>query len=86
GDPLLEARREDAGPSAFMTIDVPIAAATLAQAAGRLIRTVNDHGVVAVLDPRLATKGYKAAVLSGVAHMPETSSLRDVERFFDKRR
>ncbi len=86
GDPLLEARREDAGPSAFMTIDVPIAAATLAQAAGRLIRTANDHGVVAVLDPRLATKGYKAAVLSGISHMPETSSLRDVERFFDKRR
>lgn len=86
GDPLLEARREDAGPSAFMSIDVPIAAAALAQAAGRLIRTATDHGVVAVLDPRLATKGYKVAVLSGVSHMPETSSLRDVERFFDKRR
>jgi ATP-dependent DNA helicase DinG len=69
-----------------MSIDVPIASATLAQAAGRLIRTASDHGVVAVLDPRLATKGYKSAVLAGVAHMPETSSLRDVERFYDKRR
>jgi ATP-dependent DNA helicase DinG len=86
GDPLLEARREDAGAAAFMSIDVPIASATLAQAAGRLIRTASDHGVVAVLDPRLATKGYKSAVLAGVAHMPETSSLRDVERFYDKRR
>jgi ATP-dependent DNA helicase DinG len=86
GDPLLEARREDAGPGAFMSIDVPMAAATLAQAAGRLIRTATDHGVVAVLDPRLASKGYKSAVLAGVSHMPETSSLRDVERFFDMRR
>jgi len=85
-DPLLDARRESAGQGAFMSIDVPIAAAALAQAAGRLIRTADDHGVVAVLDPRLAVKRYKSQVLLGVEHMPETSSLDDVERFFVKRR
>ena len=85
-DPLLDARRELAGQHSFMTIDVPIAAAALAQAAGRLIRTGTDYGVVAVLDPRLSTKRYKSSVLQGVEHMPETSSLADVERFFLKRR
>ena len=85
-DPLLDARRDEAGSSAFMTVDVPIAAASLAQAAGRLIRTATDHGVVAILDPRLSTKRYKSAVLYGVSHMPETNQLSQVQRFFASRR
>ena len=85
-DPLLDARRDEAGSSAFMTVDVPIAAASLAQAAGRLIRTATDHGVVAILDPRLSTKRYKSAVLFGVSHMPETNQLSQVQEFFASRR
>jgi ATP-dependent DNA helicase DinG len=85
-DPLLDARRDEAGSSAFMTVDVPIAAASLAQAAGRLIRTATDHGVVAILDPRLSTKRYKSAVLYGVSHMPETNQLSQVQEFFASRR
>lgn len=85
-DPLLDARREHAGPGAFMSVDVPMAAATLAQAAGRLIRSARDHGVVAILDSRLATKRYKTKVLEGISHMPETASLEDVERFYLRRR
>jgi ATP-dependent DNA helicase DinG len=84
-DPLLDARRDEAGPAAFMHVDVPIAAASLAQAAGRLIRTATDHGVVAILDPRLSTKRYKGAVLYGVSHMPETNSLERVADFFVRR-
>jgi ATP-dependent DNA helicase DinG len=84
-DPLLDARREQAGKDSFLRIDIPIAAASLAQAAGRLIRTATDHGVVAILDPRLSTKRYKSLVLHGVAHMPETTSLQEVEEFFIKR-
>jgi ATP-dependent DNA helicase DinG len=84
-DPLLEARRDLLGQSAFMQIDVPIAAATLAQAAGRLIRSATDHGVVAILDSRLAKRRYKNAVLEGVAHFPETSQLDDVKSFFHRR-
>ncbi|NCZ55944.1 MAG: ATP-dependent DNA helicase, partial [Acidimicrobiia bacterium] len=84
-DPLLEARRDLLGQSAFMQIDVPIAAATLAQAAGRLIRSATDHGVVAILDSRLVKRRYKGAVLEGVAHFPETSQLDDVKSFFHRR-
>jgi ATP-dependent DNA helicase DinG len=57
-DPLLSARRDAIGQTAFAEIDIPIAATQLAQAAGRLIRTSSDKGVVAILDPRLATKSY----------------------------
>ena len=57
-DPLLSARRDAKGPNAFAEIDIPIAATQLAQAAGRLIRSTSDKGVVAILDPRLATKSY----------------------------
>ncbi len=54
-DPLLQARRDRAGGRAFSVVDLPRAATLLAQGAGRLIRTADDRGVVAVLDPRLAT-------------------------------
>lgn len=58
-DPLLEARREAVGrETSFQAIDLPLAATALAQAAGRLIRTSTDKGVVAVLDRRLATANY----------------------------
>ena len=56
-DPLWVARREaaeGAGLSAFQVVDLPRAAMLMAQGAGRLIRTTTDHGVVALLDSRLA--------------------------------
>ena len=66
-DPLLQARRDRAGDAAFRLVDLPRAATLLAQGAGRLIRSADDHGVVAVLDPRLATAGYRAVLLAGAA-------------------
>ncbi len=60
-DPLVSARSElvdAAGGSGFAAVSVPRAALLLAQGAGRLIRSAEDRGVVAILDPRLATTGY----------------------------
>ncbi|MFC6288239.1 ATP-dependent DNA helicase [Nocardioides sp. GCM10027113] len=60
-DPLMSARQravEKAGGNGFMTVAATHAALLLAQGAGRLIRTTTDKGVVAVLDPRLATARY----------------------------
>jgi ATP-dependent DNA helicase DinG len=60
-DPLMAARQRavDArGGSGFMTVAASHAALRLAQGAGRLIRSMNDRGVVAVLDPRLHTARY----------------------------
>ena len=60
-DPLLSARQkaaDQAGGNGFMQVAATHAALLLAQGAGRLIRTHADRGVVAVLDPRLATARY----------------------------
>ncbi len=62
-DPIAQARAEavDAsGGSGFMAVSAAHAALLLAQGAGRLIRTLEDRGVVAVLDSRLATARYGA--------------------------
>jgi ATP-dependent DNA helicase DinG len=81
-DPLLSARRDVEGDAAFSTIDIPLAATQLAQAAGRLIRNRTDHGVVAILDPRLATKGYGGRIVSALPPMTPTTSFEAVESFF----
>lgn len=60
-DPLLSARQkaaDEAGGNGFMQVAATHAALLLAQGAGRLIRTHTDRGVVAMLDPRLATARY----------------------------
>jgi ATP-dependent DNA helicase DinG len=60
-DPLMSARAQavtDAGGNGFMTVAAAHAALRLAQGAGRLVRGLDDRGVVAVLDPRLATARY----------------------------
>ena len=68
-EPLAAARREAAGSDAFMTVDVPNAGDMLAQGVGRLIRTTADRGVVAVLDSRLATAGYRSRLLDPLPPM-----------------
>ncbi len=64
-DPVLAARQEavDAqGGSGFRQVALAKASLLMAQGAGRLIRSSNDRGVVAVLDPRMATAGYAGAL------------------------
>jgi ATP-dependent DNA helicase DinG len=80
-DPLLDARRERAGPGAFAQIDLPRAATLLAQAAGRLIRSTSDRGVVAVLDSRLATANYRWDIVRALPPMRRTRHRADVEAF-----
>lgn len=71
-DPLLSARRDLLGPAAFNQIDLPRASMMLAQAAGRLIRTANDRGVVAVLDRRLGTARYRWDIVKALPPMRRT--------------
>jgi ATP-dependent DNA helicase DinG len=80
-DPLLQARREHAGPGAFVTLDVPRAATLLAQGAGRLIRTSTDRGAVAVLDPRLATARYGPKIVATLPKMRRTRDRSEIEAF-----
>jgi ATP-dependent DNA helicase DinG len=60
-DPLASARQravEARGGNGFMTVAAAQAALLLAQGTGRLLRTMSDRGVVAILDPRVVTKRY----------------------------
>ncbi|MBT5579688.1 MAG: ATP-dependent DNA helicase [Acidimicrobiaceae bacterium] len=81
-DPVLQARRDRAGKSAFRTIDLPRAATLLAQGSGRLIRSTTDRGVVAVLDPRLATaRSYRWELVNALPPMRRTRNLSEAETF-----
>ncbi len=83
-DPLLEARRARAGERAFALVDLPRAAALLAQGVGRLIRSSTDQGVVAVLDPRLATAPYRKTLLDALPPMRRTVQRAEVEAFLER--
>ncbi|MYH00252.1 MAG: ATP-dependent DNA helicase [Acidimicrobiaceae bacterium] len=80
-EPLMVARRNRLGARWFREIDVPRAATLLAQGAGRLIRSAQDRGVVAVLDSRLATAGYRQDLLRGLPPFRRTIDLTEVEAF-----
>ncbi|MDQ1415688.1 MAG: ATP-dependent helicase DinG [Acidimicrobiaceae bacterium] len=80
-EPLLQARRELLGRAAFGAIDLPRAATLLAQGAGRLIRSPTDRGVVAILDPRLATARYRWDLVRALPPMRRTRHRREVEDF-----
>jgi ATP-dependent DNA helicase DinG len=82
-EPLMRARRDRAGAAAFRTIDLPRAASLLAQGAGRLIRSTTDQGVVAVLDSRLATAGYRWELINALPPMRRTKDRAEVERFLE---
>ncbi len=74
-DPLLSARRDQVGAAAFREIDLPRAAMLLAQGAGRLIRSADDRGVVAILDSRLATaKSYRWDLIQALPPLKRTKS------------
>lgn len=85
-DPVMEARsrdlREDGG-NPFMDLYLPQAVIALKQGAGRLIRDVNDRGVLVLFDPRLRTKGYGAAFLDSLPPMKQTSDQLEVLKFFE---
>ena len=68
-------------------IDLPRAATLLAQGAGRLIRNGTDRGVVAVLDPRLATaRSYRWELINALPPMTRTKERDDVVRFLQQLR
>ncbi|WP_300400107.1 ATP-dependent DNA helicase [Nocardioides sp.] len=75
-DPLMSARQkaaDAAGGNGFMQVAATHAALLLAQGAGRLIRTTTDRGVVAVLDPRLATARYGSFLKASLPPMWTTT-------------
>ena len=86
GDPLTAARLEqiaDDGGNPFADYQVPLAILTLLQGLGRLLRHRTDRGVLALLDPRLRTRGYGQRFLESLPPAPVTDDLAEVDRFFN---
>ncbi|MEU0503189.1 ATP-dependent DNA helicase [Nocardia sp. NPDC005998] len=82
-DPLLTARQravESRGGNGFMTVAANHAALLLAQGTGRLLRSVDDRGVVAILDSRLATARYGGYLRASLPPYWETADPEVVTR------
>ena len=67
------AHADAAGGSGFMQVSLPRAALLLAQGTGRLIRSIDDRGVVAILDSRIVTKRYGSILLISMPPLWRTS-------------
>ncbi|HPM76823.1 MAG TPA: helicase C-terminal domain-containing protein, partial [bacterium] len=81
GDPLVEARIEhlhDEGKNPFMEYQLPAAIIMLKQGLGRLIRTADDRGVLALMDTRIRTRRYGSKIMASLPPFPKTSKLSDV--------
>jgi ATP-dependent DNA helicase DinG len=75
-DPVMSARAAEIdaeGGSGFMQVSLPRAALMLAQGTGRLIRSEEDRGVVAILDSRIVTKRYGSTLLNSMPPLWRTS-------------
>jgi ATP-dependent DNA helicase DinG len=82
-DPLMSARQkavEEHGGNGFMAVAATHAALLMAQGAGRLIRATSDRGVVAVLDPRLATARYGSYLRASMPDLWYTVDRNQVRR------
>jgi ATP-dependent DNA helicase DinG len=86
-DPVVAARMkaiEEAGGKPFFDYQVPSAVLTLKQGFGRLIRSLEDRGVLVLLDNRIRTKRYGQTFLASLPPYRMTTSITDVEAFFGR--
>jgi ATP-dependent DNA helicase DinG len=84
GDPITAARIDSIrarGGEPFEEYQVPLAILALQQGLGRLIRHRRDRGVLAVLDPRLRTKGYGRRFLASLPPAPVVHQLDALSTF-----
>jgi hypothetical protein len=83
GDPVYDERCRRLGEWWFYDLALPSAILLLKQGFGRLIRSVDDYGVVAILDTRIINNSYGKVIVSSLPEIDIVHSSEDVKRFFD---
>jgi ATP-dependent DNA helicase DinG len=86
GDPVMQARLDGIrkmGGNPFMDYQLPQAVISLKQGAGRLIRGMDDYGVLMIGDNRLKTKPYGKVFLESLPDMPQSKRIEDVVAFYE---
>ncbi len=84
-DPIVQARGraiDDDGGNSFFDYSVPAAVITLKQGFGRLIRSLNDRGLLVLLDNRILKKQYGKVFVQSLPAYTRTTDIRKVEEFF----
>ena len=84
-DPIVQARMkliEESGGKPFFDYQVPSAVITLKQGFGRLIRSLEDRGVLVLLDPRIRKQRYGQTFVNSLPPYKITTRIEDVENFF----
>jgi ATP-dependent DNA helicase DinG len=85
-DPVVAARMkaiEEDGGNPFAEYQLPTAVIALKQGFGRLIRSLDDRGVLVLLDPRLCRQRYGRVFLESLPPYRVTGQIADVEAFFE---
>lgn len=88
-DPVFAARallEERQGRKSFNSLSVPMMTLSLEQAVGRLIRTKDDFGVVAILDSRLSSTYYGRDIVTALPDFPVTTDMAQVRGFYQGER
>jgi ATP-dependent DNA helicase DinG len=83
-DPIHQAREAKLkadGTDPFRHLALPHAVLRLKQGVGRLIRTMDDRGIVAIMDPRLQTKGYGKSIRRALPPMSVTRNFPTDQQF-----
>jgi ATP-dependent DNA helicase DinG len=85
-DPIVAARirhLNESGSNAFYEYQIPEAIILLKQGFGRLIRSREDHGILALLDKRIITRKYGRAFLKSLPPSPITHDFNNLRNFLD---
>jgi len=83
GDPVYDERCRRLGGRWFSDLALPSAILMLRQGFGRLIRSTEDYGVIAILDSRLLKNSYGKIIISSLPDVKMSNSFEDVQHFFD---
>jgi ATP-dependent DNA helicase DinG len=86
-DPIVKARMEAIEAACgrpFFDLQIPAAVITLKQGFGRLIRSLDDRGVLMLLDPRIQRQRYGKIFLDSLPPYRLTQSIEEVEAFFQQ--